>query len=160
DTQVEKDVVCRQSVVLESRISEGALVGPFAHIRPGSVIGPGVKIGDFVEIKNSTIGRGSKIPHLSYVGDARMGAAVNMGAGCIVVNYDGMKKHPTIVEDGAFVGCNSNLVAPLTVGEGAFIAAGSTVSRDVPPGALAISRSRQENKDGLAKRFLRKKEGN
>ncbi len=159
DTQVEAGVVCRQSVVFESRLSAGALVGPFAHIRPGSVIGPGAKIGDFVEIKNSTIGRGSKVPHLSYVGDARMGSGVNMGAGCIVVNYDGTKKHATTIEEGAFIGCNSNLIAPLTVGQGAFVGAGSTISRDVPPGALAISRSKQENKDGLAGRLLRKKEG-
>lgn len=158
DTLVESGVVCRQSVVMESRLSEGALIGPFANIRPGSLIGPGVKIGDFVEVKNSSIGRGSKVPHLSYVGDAQIGAGVNMGAGCIVVNYDGKKKHRTIIEEGAFIGCNSNLVAPLTVGKGAFIGAGSTISRDVPDDALAISRSRQENRDGLARRFIGKKE--
>jgi len=158
DTCVEAGVVCRQSVVMESRLCEGAQVGPFANIRPGSVIGPAVKIGDFVEVKNSTIGRGSKVPHLSYVGDARIGTGVNMGAGSIVVNYDGRKKHQTIIEEGAFIGCNSNLVAPLTVGKGAFIGAGSTISKNVPAHAMAIARSKQENRDGLAGRFLGKKE--
>ncbi|NLX91583.1 MAG: bifunctional UDP-N-acetylglucosamine diphosphorylase/glucosamine-1-phosphate N-acetyltransferase GlmU [Firmicutes bacterium] len=158
DTVVESGVVCRQSVVMESRLSEGAQVGPFANIRPGSLIGPGVKIGDFVEVKNSSIGRGSKVPHLSYVGDANIGSGVNMGAGCIVVNYDGKKKHRTVIEEGAFIGCNSNLVAPLTVGKGAFIGAGSTITRNVPADALSISRSRQENRDGLARKFLGNKE--
>jgi len=157
DTFIEDDVFCRQSVVLESRLSSGSTVGPFAYLRPGSHIGPGVKIGDFVEVKNSTIGSGAKIPHLSYVGDASVGAGVNMGAGSIVVNYDGNKKYRTTIEDGAFIGCNANLVAPLTVGAGAFVGAGSTVTKDIPAHAMAIARSKQENKDGLAKRFLKKK---
>ncbi len=157
NTLVGDGVTCRQSVVLESTIQEDAVIGPFAHIRPGSTIGPGVKIGDFVEIKNSAIGPGSKVPHLSYVGDTRMGPAVNIGAGCIVVNYDGRRKHVTRIEEGAFIGCNSNLVAPVKVGSGAFIAAGSTITRDVPPGSLAIARAKQENKAGFSRKFLKKK---
>ena len=156
DSLVESGVSCRQSVVTESKLCEGCQVGPFAHLRPGSNIGPGVKIGDFVEVKNSTIGNGSKIPHLTYVGDTDMGAGVNMGAGSIVVNYDGNEKYRTRIEDGAFIGCNSNLIAPVTVGEGAFIGAGSTINKDVPPHAMAIARSKQENRDGWARRFLRK----
>jgi bifunctional UDP-N-acetylglucosamine pyrophosphorylase/glucosamine-1-phosphate N-acetyltransferase len=157
DTLVGDGVTCRQSVVLESVLQDGAVVGPFAHIRPGSVIGSGAKIGDFVEIKNSTIGRGSKVPHLSYVGDTQMGPAVNMGAGSIVVNFDGRNKHATSIGEGAFIGCNSNLVAPLNIGSGAFVAAGSTITRDVPPGSLAISRSKQEIKEGVGMRFLQHK---
>jgi bifunctional UDP-N-acetylglucosamine pyrophosphorylase/glucosamine-1-phosphate N-acetyltransferase len=120
-------------VVLESVLQDGAVIGPFAHIRPGSIIGPGAKIGDFVEIKNSTIGKGSKVPHLSYVGDTQMGPAVNMGAGSIVVNYDGRRKHATSIGEGAFIGCNSNLIAPVSIGSNSFVAAGSTITRDVPP---------------------------
>jgi bifunctional UDP-N-acetylglucosamine pyrophosphorylase/glucosamine-1-phosphate N-acetyltransferase len=157
DTLVGARVTCRQAVVLESILQDGAIIGPFAYIRPGSTIGAGAKIGDFVEIKNSSIGQGSKVPHLSYVGDTQMGPGVNMGAGSIVVNFDGRHKHATSIGEGAFIGCNSNLVAPLSIGSGAFIAAGSTVTRDVPPGSLAISRSKQENKEGLGKRFLEKK---
>jgi bifunctional UDP-N-acetylglucosamine pyrophosphorylase/glucosamine-1-phosphate N-acetyltransferase len=156
DTEVGDNVTCRQSTVLQSHLGDSCWVGPYAHIRPGSTIGSEVKIGDFVEIKNSRIGCHSKIPHLSYIGDTNMGDDVNMGAGCIVVNYDGRLKHLTTIEEGAFVGCNSNLVAPLTVGKGAFVAAGSTITRDVPSGALAIARSRQKVKEGLGKRFLSK----
>ena len=155
DAQLGNGVVCRQVLILESIIHDEAVVGPYAYIRPGSTIGEGVKIGDFVEIKNSTIGQGSKIPHLSYVGDAQVGPRVNMGAGSIVVNFDGRKKHVTTIEEGAFIGCNSNLVAPLKIGKEAFIAAGSTITRDVPAGSLTISRSRQETKEGIGKRFMR-----
>ena len=112
-----------------------------------------MKIGGFVEVKNSRVGEKSKIPHLSYVGDADIGAGVNIGAGVIVVNYDGKTKHRTIIEDGAFVGCNVNLVAPVTVGRGAYVAAGSTVTRDVAPGSLAIARARQETKKDWARKF-------
>jgi bifunctional UDP-N-acetylglucosamine pyrophosphorylase/glucosamine-1-phosphate N-acetyltransferase len=157
DTIVGDEVTCRQAVVMESVLQDGANIGPYAYIRPGSTIEAGAKIGDFVEIKNSTIGRGSKVPHLSYVGDTQMGPGVNMGAGSIVVNFDGRHKHVTSIEEGAFIGCNSNLIAPLKVGKGAFIAAGSTVSRDVPPGSLAISRPKQDNKEGLGRRFLETK---
>lgn len=157
DTVVGDGVICRQSVVLESVIQDGAVVGPYAHIRPGSTIGSKAKIGDFVEIKNSSIGEGSKVPHLSYVGDTQMGPAVNMGAGSIVVNFDGRQKHQTIIGEGAFIGCNSNLIAPLNIGSGAFIAAGSTITRDVPSGSLSISRPKQEIKERVGKKFLEKK---
>jgi bifunctional UDP-N-acetylglucosamine pyrophosphorylase/glucosamine-1-phosphate N-acetyltransferase len=156
DTIVGNGVSCRQSVVLESVLQDGAVIGPFAHIRPGSIIGPGAKIGDFVEIKNSTIGKGSKVPHLSYVGDTQMGPAVNMGAGSIVVNYDGRRKHATSIGEGAFIGCNSNLIAPVSIGSNSFVAAGSTITRDVPSGSLSIARSRQEIKEGMGKRLLKK----
>ncbi|RQD74670.1 MAG: bifunctional UDP-N-acetylglucosamine diphosphorylase/glucosamine-1-phosphate N-acetyltransferase GlmU [Candidatus Syntrophonatronum acetioxidans] len=146
-------VVFQNSVILESRVEEGAQVGPFAYIRPESSIGPGAKIGDFVEIKKSAIGRGSKVPHLSYVGDAIIGEKVNLGAGTIIVNYDGAVKHPTNIEDEAFIGCNSNLIAPLTIGKGAYIGAGSTINEDVPEDALALARSPQVNKSKAAKRL-------
>jgi len=158
DSSVGNGVTCRQSVVVESSIGDGSQVGPFAYLRPGSNIGEQVKIGDFVEVKNSTIGKGSKVPHLSYVGDASIGAGVNMGAGSIVVNYDGRRKYRTDIEDGAFIGCNSSLISPLSVGKGAFIGAGSTITRDVPAGSLTLSRSPQEVKENLAERFLGKKE--
>ena len=129
-------------------------MGPFCHLRPGTILKSGVKVGDFVEIKNSQVGEGSKIPHLSYIGDAEIGCDVNMGAGTIVVNFDGRNKYKTVVADGAFVGCNSNLVAPVTIGRGAFVAAGSTITNDVPAGALSLARARQVDKPGLAARLL------
>jgi bifunctional UDP-N-acetylglucosamine pyrophosphorylase/glucosamine-1-phosphate N-acetyltransferase len=156
DSQLGDRVTVRHSVVSGSVLGDGVTVGPFAHLRPETRLGPNVKIGDFVEIKKSEVGEGSKIPHLSYVGDATLGRGVNLGAGTIVVNYDGRKKYETKIDDGAFVGCNSNLVAPLHIGKGAFIAAGSTVTRDVPPGALALSRPEQVIKENLARRFLKK----
>ncbi len=154
DALLEDNVVCRASVLWECSVASGAQIGPFAYLRPGTKIGPGVKIGDFVEIKNSYIGDNSKVPHLAYVGDATVGPGVNLGAGTIVVNYDGRKKHRTIIEEGAFVGCNSNLIAPLTVGRGSFIAAGSTVTRDVPPEALLLARTPEEIKKGVAPYLL------
>ncbi len=136
------------SVVLESKIGAHTSVGPFAHIRPETNLGNHVRIGNFVEVKKSTFGEGSKAAHLSYIGDATIGSAVNFGCGTIVVNYDGKKKYVTTVEDEAFIGCNSNLIAPVTIGKGAYVAAGTTVSKDVPVDALAIGRARQENKEG------------
>lgn len=150
------NVVVRHSLVNESILEDGVTVGPYAHLRPQTRLCANVKVGDFVEIKNSTVGERSKIPHLSYVGDALVGSDVNLGAGTIIVNYDGRQKHQTRIEDGAFVGCNSNLVAPLTVGRHAFVAAGSTITRDVPPGALSIARSDQVNKENLGKRLLKR----
>ncbi|MGE7838977.1 bifunctional UDP-N-acetylglucosamine diphosphorylase/glucosamine-1-phosphate N-acetyltransferase GlmU [Viridibacillus arvi] len=135
------------SVVRESIIGEDTAVGPFAHIRPDSVLGDHVKIGNFVEVKKTKIDNGSKVSHLSYLGDAEVGTEVNIGCGTITVNYDGKNKFKTVIEDNAFVGCNSNLVAPVTVGKGSFVAAGSTITKDIPADALAIARSRQENKD-------------
>ena len=132
----------------QSRIADGVTAGPFVHIRPNCELHEQVRIGDFVELKNSTIGAGSKVPHLTYVGDADVGKSVNFGCGCVTVNYDGQMKSRTVVEDRAFIGCNTNLVAPVTVGEGAYTAPGSTITADVPPYSLAIARCHQENKDG------------
>ncbi|MFP4200712.1 MAG: bifunctional UDP-N-acetylglucosamine diphosphorylase/glucosamine-1-phosphate N-acetyltransferase GlmU [Clostridia bacterium] len=138
------------SVLEDSTLGTNVSVGPYAHLRPGNDIADEVRIGNFAEIKNSSLGRGTKVSHHSYIGDTEVGEKVNIGAGVITVNYDGWQKHLTIIDDGAFVGCNSNLLAPVTVGEGAFIAAGSTVDCDVPPGALGVGRSRMAIKDGWA----------
>jgi bifunctional UDP-N-acetylglucosamine pyrophosphorylase / glucosamine-1-phosphate N-acetyltransferase len=133
---------------VEAEIGEQATVGPFTHLRAGTRLGPRTKAGAYVETKGSTVGEGSKIPHLAYVGDATVGEGVNIACGVITVNYDGQNKYPTVVEDGAFVGCDTMLVAPVTVGEEAYVAAGSTITDDVPGGALAIARARQVNKEG------------
>ncbi|WP_413286823.1 bifunctional UDP-N-acetylglucosamine diphosphorylase/glucosamine-1-phosphate N-acetyltransferase GlmU [Bacillus mojavensis] len=148
--------VIKQSVVNNSKVGNDVNIGPFAHIRPDSVIGNEVKIGNFVEIKKTQFGDRSKASHLSYVGDAEVGTDVNLGCGSITVNYDGKNKYLTKIEDGAFIGCNSNLVAPVTVGEGAYVAAGSTVTEDVPGKALAIARARQVNKDDYVKKIHKK----
>ncbi|MCL2396787.1 MAG: hypothetical protein FWC93_01850 [Defluviitaleaceae bacterium] len=150
-------VTIEYSVARDSEIGDNSTVGPFAYLRPGSKLGKNVKIGDFVEVKNAVMGNGSKASHLSYIGDADIGENVNIGCGVITVNYDGEKKHRTTVEDGAFVGSNTKLVAPVTVGKGAYTAAGSTITHDVPEEALGIARSRQENKEGWAKRSKGKK---
>ena len=127
----------------ESRVRTGSAVGPFAHLRPASDIGPDAKVGNFSEIKKSRIGRGSKVSHLSYVGDTEMGEKVNIGAGTITCNYDGVRKHKTVIGAGAFIGSNTNLVAPVKVGAGALVGAGSTITEDVPPKTLALARARQ-----------------
>lgn len=137
---------------IEATIGEGASVGPYAHLRAGTVLGAATKVGAYVETKNATIGEGSKVPHLAYVGDATVGQRVNIACGAITVNYDGRTKSHTTIEDGAFVGCDTMLIAPVTIGAGAYTAAGSTVTDDVPADALAIARSRQTNKDGWAAR--------
>jgi len=158
DGMVGNDVSFMNSVMTQSQIGDNTKVGPFAYIRPGSNIGSNIKIGDFVEIKNSTIGDNSKIPHLSYVGDADIGRHVNVGCGAVVVNYDGKKKHRTVVGDYAFVGCNVNLVSPVTVKDNSYIAAGSTITDEVPEYALAIARSRQTViKDWVIRKGLDKK---
>ncbi|MHB1126037.1 MAG: bifunctional UDP-N-acetylglucosamine diphosphorylase/glucosamine-1-phosphate N-acetyltransferase GlmU [Bacillota bacterium] len=140
-----KGVTVSYSVILESIIHDSCLIGPFAYLRPETRLMNGVKIGDFVEVKKSTIGPGSKVPHLSYIGDTTIGDKVNIGAGTITCNYDGQAKWPTVIEDGAFIGSNTNLVAPVKVGEGAVIGAGSTINRDVPPAALAVARAQQKH---------------
>jgi bifunctional UDP-N-acetylglucosamine pyrophosphorylase / glucosamine-1-phosphate N-acetyltransferase len=133
-------------------VGEGALIGPFARFRPASDIGAGAKVGNFVEVKNATLEPGAKANHLSYIGDARVGAKANVGAGTIVCNYDGFAKHRTEIGPGAFIGSNTALVAPVTIGEGAVIGAGSTINRDVPPGSLSIARGRQTDiPDGAAR---------
>jgi bifunctional UDP-N-acetylglucosamine pyrophosphorylase/glucosamine-1-phosphate N-acetyltransferase len=139
-------------VLAASTVEAEAQLGPFCHLRPQSHVGQKAKIGNFVELKKSRIGRGSKVPHLSYVGDTRMGEGVNVGAGTITCNYDGVAKHETVIADGVFVGTNSSLVAPLTIGEGAYVAAGSVITKDVPPGALAVARGRQETREGWVAR--------
>lgn len=145
---IEKNVEVQNSVVIESHVSEDTHVGPFAYIRPESRIGRNVKIGDFVEIKKSVIGDNTKVSHLTYIGDAEVGKNVNMGCGTVTVNYDGQKKHKTVIGDNTFVGCNVNLVAPVTVNKNAYIAAGSTITDEVPEGSLAIARERQVVKEG------------
>ncbi|MEX2550504.1 MAG: bifunctional UDP-N-acetylglucosamine diphosphorylase/glucosamine-1-phosphate N-acetyltransferase GlmU [Nitriliruptoraceae bacterium] len=133
-------------------IGDRAEVGPFAHLRPGTRLGSATKVGAFAETKNATLGHGSKIPHLAYVGDATVGQQVNIACGVITVNYDGRTKSHTTIEDGAFVGCDTMLVAPVTIGSGAYTAAGSTITEDVPAGALGIARARQTTKEGWAQR--------
>lgn len=134
------------SVVLDSTVGNETAVGPFAHLRPASSLGDHVKVGNFVEVKKSKLGNNTKVSHLSYIGDAEVGDNCNIGCGTITVNYDGKNKFKTTIENDVFVGCNSNLVAPVTLGTGSFIAAGSTVTKDVPADALAVARARQENK--------------
>lgn len=134
-------------------IGEGVQIGPFARLRPGTDMGNGSKAGNFVETKKAKVGKGSKLNHLSYLGDAVIGENVNIGAGTITCNYDGYNKHVTTIEDGAFIGTNSSLVAPVTIGEGAFLGSGGVITNDVPSGALALARAEQSNKEGWAKRY-------
>jgi bifunctional UDP-N-acetylglucosamine pyrophosphorylase / glucosamine-1-phosphate N-acetyltransferase len=148
------DRVCvrNHTVVTDSTVEAGAFLGPFAHIRPGSTVGEDAHIGNFVELKKTSLGKGAKANHLAYLGDATIGEKTNVGAGTITCNYDGENKHQTVIGSGVFVGSNSTLVAPVTLADGSYIAAGSAVTADVPAGALAIARSRQENKDGWVER--------
>jgi bifunctional UDP-N-acetylglucosamine pyrophosphorylase/glucosamine-1-phosphate N-acetyltransferase len=155
------DCVIGDGVVVHStradgaRIGDGVEVGPFAHLRPGTVLEAGARVGAFVQTKNAHLGAGAKVPHLAYVGDAEVGAGANLACGTVTVNFDGRTKHRTIIEDGAFIGCGTMLVAPVTIGSGAFVAAGSTITDDVPAGALAIARARQVVKEGRAEGRLR-----
>lgn len=143
--------VCAEQAVLKSVVAEDDVaLGPFCHVRPGTIARRGSKIGGFVEVKKSEIGEGAKVPHLSYVGDAEIGSGANLGAGTITCNYDGFKKHKTVIEENAFVGSDTMLVAPVTVGKGAVVGAGSTITEDVPEDALALARSRQRNFSGWA----------
>ncbi|TAN38210.1 MAG: UDP-N-acetylglucosamine diphosphorylase/glucosamine-1-phosphate N-acetyltransferase [Nitrospirae bacterium] len=146
-------VLIRDSTVIEdSTVRDKASVGPFAHVRPGSVVGPEARIGNFVELKKAVVGKGSKASHLSYLGDALIGSRVNIGAGTITCNYDGVHKHQTVIEDGVFIGSDSQLVAPVRISAGAYIGAGSTITRDVPPDSLAVSRSEQKVYKNWAKK--------
>lgn len=149
--------VVQHSVARNSKIGQRVNIGPFAHIRPDSAIGNDTKIGNFVEIKKTVMGNGSKASHLTYLGDANIGENVNVGCGTITVNYDGYKKYTTTIEDDAFIGCNSNLIAPVTIGKGSYVAAGSTITKDVPEDALSVARARQENKEGYAKKIKNRK---
>ena len=136
------------SVILESEVDEGTHVGPFAYIRPNCHVGKEVKVGDFVELKNSNIDDGTKISHLTYIGDSDVGKRVNFGCGTVTCNYDGKKKYRTTIGDDCFVGCNTNFVSPINVGDGVYIAAGSTITEDIPENSLSIARARQINKEG------------
>lgn len=149
--------VINASVVLGSTLEDGVEVGPFTRVRPGSRLGAGVKLGNFVEVKNSAIGPGTKSAHLTYIGDADVGAGVNFGCGVCIANYDGKEKHRTTVGDGCFIGCNTNLVAPVALGDGAYTAAGTTVTKDVPADALCIGRSRETVLPEQAKRYRKEK---
>ncbi|WP_139991433.1 bifunctional UDP-N-acetylglucosamine diphosphorylase/glucosamine-1-phosphate N-acetyltransferase GlmU [Paenibacillus paridis] len=150
DSTIGNGASIKYSVVAESVVGDESTVGPYANLRPGSKLGKGCKIGDFVELKNATLDDGSKVSHLSYVGDAKVGKDVNIGCGAITVNYDGYNKFVTEIGDNAFVGSNVNLIAPVKIGDGAYVVAGSTVTHDVPAGDLAIARERQVNKAGYA----------
>ena len=161
DSALGKGVVVKDNTLIEeSKVGDGTSIGPFAHLRPLSLIGRNVKIGNFVEVKKSTLADGTKASHLTYLGDADIGKNVNIGAGTITCNYDGKNKFRTEIEADVFIGSDSQLVAPVRIGKGAYVAAGATVTRDVPPDSLAISRKRQENLiDWVKKRKLRVKSG-
>ena len=148
----------QSSVILESKVGNETSVGPFAYLRPNSEIGSHCKVGDFVEIKNSKLDDGAKAAHLTYVGDSDVGKKVNLGCGVVFVNYDGSKKYRSVVEDGAFIGCNVNLVSPVHVGKDAYVAAGSTITNDVEDGALYVARSKGKSIEGwVEKRGILKK---
>lgn len=148
----------QSSVILESKVGNETTVGPFAYLRPNSEIGSHCKVGDFVEIKNSRLDDGAKAAHLTYVGDSDVGKKVNLGCGVVFVNYDGSKKYRSVVEDGAFIGCNVNLVSPVHVGKDAYVAAGSTITNDVEDGALYVARSKGKSIEGwVEKRGILKK---
>ncbi len=157
DVETGNAVRAKNSVIIESTIGNNVTVGPFAYIRPGTVLDDEVKVGDFVEIKKSVISKGSKVPHLSYIGDAEIGEKVNVGAGTITCNYDGSKKWKTVIGNNAFIGSNTNLIAPVEVGRDSLIGAGSTITRNVPDGALSVERSKQAIYPGWAARKNKKK---
>lgn len=158
DSVIENGAEIENSVILNSTVKENAKVGPFAYIRPESVIGKRAKIGDFVEVKKSVIGDETKVAHLTYIGDAEVGKGCNFGCGTVLVNYDGTKKYKTLIGDNAFIGCNTNLISPVHVGNNAYIAAGSTITDDIPDGSLAVARARQVNKENwVAKKGIWKK---
>jgi len=149
DSTLEDGVVINNfCVIRESHIRAGAQIGPFAHIRPQSDVGEGAHVGNFTELKKTTLGKGSKANHLSYLGDATIGEKVNIGAGTITCNYDGVRKQQTVIEDGAFIGSDSQLIAPITVHKDAYVGTGTTIREDVPAGALAVSAGKQRNIEG------------
>ena len=148
DSVIGNGTTIQSSVILESKVGNETTVGPFAYLRPNSDIGNKCRVGDFVEIKNSKLADGAKASHLTYVGDSDVGEKVNLGCGVVFVNYDGSKKYRSVVEDGAFIGCNVNLISPVHVGKGAYVAAGSTITEDVPDGALYVARSRGKTVEG------------
>lgn len=151
-------IVFNHTVITDSRIASDASIGPFAHVRNGTVVGPGAKVGNFVELKKTSLGDGSKSMHLAYLGDANIGRRVNIGAGTITCNYDGTRKQTTTIEDGAFIGSDTQLIAPVTVGADAYVGTGTTVREDVPGGALAVSAGKQRNIEGWVERKRKKKD--
>ena len=158
NSEIADSVMVRPGCVMEdARISAGAIIGPYSHLRPGSEIGEGAHVGNFVETKKIRLGTGSKANHLTYLGDAEIGAGVNIGAGTITCNYDGVHKHKTVIDDGAFIGSDSTLVAPVRIGKGAYVGAGSCITDDVPDDSLAIGRGRQIVKEGWAREKRQKK---
>lgn len=159
DSVLDDDVVVNNfCVITQSRVERGARVGPFAHVRPESTIGEEAHVGNFVELKKTVLGHGSKASHLTYLGDSTIGERVNVGAGTITCNYDGVRKNQTTIEDEAFIGSDTQLIAPVRVGKGAYVAAGSSITDDVPAGALAITRGRQVNKEGWVERNKKKRQ--
>ncbi|GMQ99000.1 MAG: bifunctional UDP-N-acetylglucosamine diphosphorylase/glucosamine-1-phosphate N-acetyltransferase GlmU [Acidimicrobiia bacterium] len=152
DSAIGNDAVVKQAVMFEATVGDGALVGPFAYLRPGAVLADGAKVGTYVEVKRSTIGRGSKVPHLSYIGDAQIGEDTNIGAGTVTVNYDGYEKFPTHIGNRVRIGSDTMLIAPVSIGDDAVTGAGSVIVNDVPDGALGVSRDPQRNVDGYAER--------
>lgn len=156
DSTIGHGSTVRQSILSEAEVGAEGNIGPFAYLRPGTKLSDQVKVGDFVELKNVTVGQGSKIPHLSYVGDAVVGSGVNIGCGAITANYDGLNKAITEIGDNVFIGSNSNLIAPVRVGDGAYVVAGSTITQDVEANDMAIARQRQENKSGYAEKIRAK----
>lgn len=158
DATIGNDVqILDHCVISSSTVADGARVGPFAHLRPDSHLAEGARVGNFVELKKTTLGPGSKANHLAYLGDATIGTRVNVGAGTITCNYDGVKKHPTVIEDGAFIGSDTQLVAPVTIGRDAYVGAGSSITEDVPAGSLAVARGRQVVKEGWVARQKEKR---
>ncbi len=139
-------------VMTDAKLADGVTIGPFSHLRPESDVREGARVGNFVELKKTVLGPGSKANHLAYLGDATIGRDVNVGAGTITCNFDGEKKNPTVIEDGAFIGSDTQLIAPVRVGRGAYVAAGSSITKDVPAGALGVARGKQFNKEGWAER--------
>ena len=156
DCIVGEDCTITFSQLHRAKVGSRVKIGPYSNVRPETVLEDDVKLGDFVELKKARVARGAKIPHLSYVGDAEVGEGVNIGAGTITCNYDGFDKHLTVIEDGAFIGSNSTIIAPRRVGKGSYVAAGSVITEDVPPGDLAVGRGRQANKPGYAERMRKK----
>jgi bifunctional UDP-N-acetylglucosamine pyrophosphorylase/glucosamine-1-phosphate N-acetyltransferase len=158
DTEIGDHVTIQSfCLIVGARVAKGATIGPFAHLRPETEVGEKAKVGNFVELKKTTLGAGAKASHLAYLGDATIGANVNIGAGTITCNYDGEMKHQTIIEDGAFIGSDTQLIAPVRVGKGAYVAAGSSITEDVPAGGLAVARGRQTNVEGWVARKSKKK---
>lgn len=152
NSRIGEETNVESSYIIDSAVGNKTSVGPFAYLRPNSNIGDGCKVGDFVEVKNSNLGNGTKASHLSYIGDSDVGENVNIGCGVVFVNYDGSNKHRSIIEDGAFIGCNVNIISPVTVEAGAYIAAGSTVTANVPKGALCVARAKARIIEGWVSR--------